>query len=280
MIIVFIGSVFSPYYAWRRRSGPADPTAFCAVNVALYGPAGRWAMTERGAGPRARASDHLAIGPSQISWDRGRLTIAIDEIAVPIPRRVRGTVTVTPTSAPSRPFHLDADGHHRWRPIAPAARVEARFTVPDLSWSGHGYCDTNDGDRPLERDFLTWNWSREVRSAGGRIHYDARRVDGGRTTLALGLQPDGRLAPIGAPAPVALPRTGWHVTRETPAAEGHRPKIIMGMEDAPFYARAVVSTDWGDGPATFVHEALSLPRFSNPVVQAMLPFRMPRRAGS
>ena len=36
-IIAFIGSVFSPYYAW---SGRRDPLNHCAVNVALYGERG------------------------------------------------------------------------------------------------------------------------------------------------------------------------------------------------------------------------------------------------
>ncbi len=55
-IIAFIGSVFSPYYAWARRHGPADPANHCALNVALYGPRGkRWCMTERGAGRSAAA---------------------------------------------------------------------------------------------------------------------------------------------------------------------------------------------------------------------------------
>ena len=47
-IIAFIGSVFSPYYAWARRQGRGDPHNFCSINVALYGKGGkRWAMTER-----------------------------------------------------------------------------------------------------------------------------------------------------------------------------------------------------------------------------------------
>ena len=37
-IIAFIGSVFSPYYAWARRRGPADPARFCACT---------WRCTDR-----------------------------------------------------------------------------------------------------------------------------------------------------------------------------------------------------------------------------------------
>ena len=58
-LIAFVGSVFSPYYAWaRRRAGPAgaDPLNHCAVNVALYGRSGsRWATY-----PRARLSRRRA----------------------------------------------------------------------------------------------------------------------------------------------------------------------------------------------------------------------------
>ena len=36
-IIAFIGSVFSPYYAWSRARGHGDPYNHCALNVSLYG---------------------------------------------------------------------------------------------------------------------------------------------------------------------------------------------------------------------------------------------------
>jgi carotenoid 1,2-hydratase len=53
-LIAFIGSVFSPYYAWARRRGGGDPEHHCALNVALYGAGGkRWALTERAAPPCA-----------------------------------------------------------------------------------------------------------------------------------------------------------------------------------------------------------------------------------
>ena len=41
-IIAFIGSVFSPYYAWARQRGRGDPENHVAVNVALYGTPGKW----------------------------------------------------------------------------------------------------------------------------------------------------------------------------------------------------------------------------------------------
>ncbi len=54
-LIAFVGSVFSPYYAWSGRADPLDHTA---LNVALYARrGGRWTLTERGRGDlRARAT--------------------------------------------------------------------------------------------------------------------------------------------------------------------------------------------------------------------------------
>jgi carotenoid 1,2-hydratase len=48
------------------------------------------------------------------------------------------------------------------------------------------------------------------------------------------------------------------------------------LEDTPFYARSVLQTRLLGQDAIAVHESLSLDRFRNPIVQAMLPFRMPR----
>jgi len=53
-------------------------------------------------------------------------------------------------------------------------------------------------------------------------------------------------------------------------------KIVKTLEDAPFYARSVVSAKLLGEPVTLMHESLSLDRFKMPIVQAMLPFRMPR----
>ena len=74
-VIAFLGSVFSPYYAWARGRGVAKPEDHVALNVALYGPRARWAMTERGAGSLVRDADHLVIGPSGLAWDGTTLTI-------------------------------------------------------------------------------------------------------------------------------------------------------------------------------------------------------------
>ena len=119
-IIAFVGSVFSPYYKWRRRQGPADPMDHCAMNVALYGPgARRWTMTERPSCGLQRTQERLKIGPSSMTWDGTSLVIDLREIAVPWPSPVRGRVRVTPQATFDQAYALDAQGLHRWQPIAP-----------------------------------------------------------------------------------------------------------------------------------------------------------------
>ncbi|MFW5680508.1 MAG: carotenoid 1,2-hydratase, partial [Pseudomonadota bacterium] len=136
-----MGSVFSPYYAW---SGRTDPLDHCALNVALYGAGGkRWTMTERRRTAVERSADRLRIGPSALSWDGRTLTIDIDEVGAPIPRRLKGRVRLTTTALGGHVETLHAAGGHRWSPIAPAARVEVELEKPERSWSGVGYLDAN-----------------------------------------------------------------------------------------------------------------------------------------
>lgn len=82
------------------------------------------------------------------------------------------------------------------------------------------------------------------------------------------------MQPFTPPPNVALSRTGWQVGRSLRSESGAR--VIRTLEDAPFYARSVVATQLCGEPAMMMHESLSLDRFRRPVVQAMLPFRMPR----
>ena len=79
-IIAFIGSVFSPYYAW---SADRDPFAHCAMNVVLYGDHSRFAMTERGTESLSRGADHIAIGPSAMEWDGTALTVRFGRARCP-----------------------------------------------------------------------------------------------------------------------------------------------------------------------------------------------------
>lgn len=267
--------MFSPYYAFARRKGAADPLDHCAINVAVYSKGGnRWAMTERPRRAVSRTANMFTVGPSHLEWDGQSLTIRIDEIAVPIPRRLRGTIRVVPTALTQQAFTLNESGHHQWWPIAPCARVQVALDQPHLRWQGDGYFDMNCGDAPLESGFVDWQWSRGATRDGAVICYEALRRDGSRVDLAMAFDPQGGMRSFQPPPLQTLRRTGWRIGREVRSADTAR--VLKTLEDAPFYARSVVAAELMGERVTLMHESLSLDRFRMPVVQAMLPFRMPR----
>ncbi len=266
--------MFSPYYAWSRRRGTGDPTRHCAVNVALYGRPKAWTMTERSASALQRDATRLEIGPSSLHWDGASLVIRLDEITTPLPSRLRGEIRVHPAALTRRSFVLDAHDNHRWSPIAPVARVEVTLNRPELRWSGTGYLDSNEGDAALETDFQAWDWCRAPLGEGAAILYNATRREGGDASLALRIDRHGAVTAFAPPPVIALPRTGWRLPRAT---RGDSAAIRTTLEDTPFYARSVLDMQILGQPVIAMHESLSLDRFRTMAVQAMLPFRMPRR---
>ncbi len=281
-VIAMLGSVFSPYYRRARNRGLGDPFNFCGLNVALYGAAGkRWALTERGRNDLSIEAGRLAIGPSSLVWDGSSLTIDVREITVPIPSRLRGKIRLTPSATTAETFVLSSHGNHRWRPIAPFSRVELEFTNPALTWSGHGYFDWNSGDSPLENAFVGWDWSRASTAQGTTILYDGVRRQEDDFLLALKIDPDGTARSIEAPPTARLASTPvWRIRRATRSDGGSTAAVVKTLEDTPFYVRSIIQSQIGGDAIRAMHESLSLDRFVNPVVQRMLPFRMPRAARS
>jgi carotenoid 1,2-hydratase len=274
-IIAFIGSVFSPYYAAARRFGDGDPHNHCAINVALYGPRKRWALTERTRSDLNRDASRLQIGPSALSFDGAALKIDLDECTVPLPSRIRGTVRVTVGGLPDRAVLLDARGGHRWHPIAPCARIEVELEAPALRWKGHAYMDCNYGDEPLEYAFRRWDWARVALPDGTAVLYDIERRDGTQRSFALRFDRDGAMQKEELPERAPLATTLWGVRRFAHSEDG-APRLLQTVEDTPFYARSLVRLGLGGMPRIAMHESLSLDRVRNPIVRAMLPFRMPR----
>ena len=254
----------------------ADPLAHAALNVALYGRRGRWAMTERGSAAVRRDEASLTIGPSSLRWDGSTLVIAVRETGVPLPRPIRGEVRVTPEALTGFSATLDDGGRHRWRPMAPRARVEVALDQPSLCWSGTGYLDSNDGNEPLEAGFHRWDWSRAVLAGGETaILYDTFPRTGGERGIAIHIARSGTVAPIAPPPLVALPRTRWRLPRFT-RADDAASRVTRTLTDAPFYARSVLETRLLGSHAEAIHESVDLSRFAAPWTQLMLPFRMPR----
>jgi carotenoid 1,2-hydratase len=277
-LIAFVGSVFSPYYAWARRGGQASPENHCALNVAIYSKGqGRWAMTERGQRHCHRSERHFTIGPSQLSWDGDCLSIDINEVSVPLPHRIRGRIKVWPQQLFGYSTPLDEACQHRWGPLAPASRIEVDLNAPDLKWQGHAYLDSNEGDEPVDRGFHTWDWSRaRMRDGSTLVFYDMQAPGKADRVLSLRFTPKGTVEPVAVPPTQRLPKTAWRIARRMRSA--HAVRVHEQLEDTPFYQRALLQFEHEGEHLLAFHETLSVPRLVSPVVQAMLPWRMPRRA--
>ncbi len=275
-VIGFIGSVFSPWYAW---SGRRDPANHCCINVATYGPGGRFAMTDRGRHALRQSSDTLRIGPSSMRWHNGVLSIELDEKgALPRLGRIKGRVTVTPLTVTGVEMPLTPDGAHIWRPFGPSAKIDVCLDAEGWQWQGDGYFDANFGTRALEQDFDSWSWARFPTRGGAACFYQAERVDG--TSLRAGVHFDGQgIAQVIEVPKARLGRSLWGLERSTWCDTGSDPEAVMGLLDAPFYDRSMVRTRIDGNLVTGVHETLDLRRFRSRVIKAMLAVRVPRRAG-
>jgi carotenoid 1,2-hydratase len=282
-VIAFVGSVFSPYYHWSGRREPENHVTF---NVALYGPGGNaWAMTERGRAALTLSANRLQIGGSSLALENGTLRITFDEVFLPWPgqrlwpKRMRGQMVLTPRFIGQHVFCLDNHARHHWSPIMPSARVEVTGDAfVEGGWSGEGYHDTNWGDRPLEQDFIGWDWGRGAVSDGGAVLiYDAVAAGGGEKRLGLRFSHDGDLQEFDLPRRQPLPRGFWGVGGGIAAAAGFSPRLVRRLEDSPFYRRSLVETALDGETILMMHETLDCRRLSMPLVRLMLPFRMPRR---
>ncbi|MEM8650642.1 MAG: carotenoid 1,2-hydratase [Pseudomonadota bacterium] len=267
--------MFSPYYAWSGRKNPNDHVA---LNVGLYGRGvKRWTMTERGEGSLSQQPDYLQIGPSSLSWDGENLVIEIDEWANPIPRKVKGVITISTQALTDKVFQLDGNGRHFWHPLAPKASVKVQFENPTLDWSGKAYIDSNWGSESLEEGFENWDWSRAHLSDGTGILYDAFTRDGDNRQLALKIEEDGSVREIEIDPRRELKKGPiWRVHRSTLCSQSGKPKTLKMLEDTPFYTRSYVSTLFENEETIAVHESLDCNRFASNWVRCLLPFRMPR----
>lgn len=277
-IIAFVGSVFSPYYAWARRSGEVDPDNHCALNVALYSRnAKRWTMTERGARHCFRDANQFSIGPSHLRWDGQSLVIDINEVGVPWPHSVRGQVRVHPQQLFNFSTTIDAKGQHRWGPLAPSARVEVVMDSPAQRWQGLGYLDSNEGDEPIDRSCREWDWSRSPMKDGSTaVIYDIQgQPFHGEKLIALRFTPQGEVLPFEAPKRQSLPTTLWRLGRRM-RSDG-AVSVTEQLENTPFYQRALLHSHLLGEEVQSFHESITMSRLVSPEVQAMLPWRMPRR---
>ncbi len=272
--------MFSPYY---KQSGRDIPIDHSCLNIALYGKGGRWVMTERGEADTRQECDCLQIGPSAMRWDNDKLIIDIEErdirLGIPWRRRVKGQIVLTPEMLNTRGFKLDPAGRHCWQAIAPRAHIEVKMDAPDVQWTGSAYLDSNCGSEPIEDGFQSWHWSRahlgHGRDAQVAVIYEGKRRDGTHFGSALRFGADGVPREEELPLVAPLPRTWWAMKRQTRADKGLA-SVVKTWEDSPFYARSTVASRLFGESVVAVQESISLDRLVNPVVQFMLPYKMPR----
>ena len=275
-MIAFVGSVFSPYYYRANQKAPADPNHYCCINVAVYSPGKkRWTMTERKREAMHRDAQYFSVGPSDLTWENDRLTIRINERAIPFGQKVSGTITVHPESLFNYSVPLDAGKQHRWGPLAPTARVAVDLPNPGVKWTGHAYLDSNEGDEAIDRPFLEWDWARAgLKDGSTAVIYDVTEKSGQENLLLLRFTKSGTVETIDEAPRQKLPLSWWRIQRhlrsQTPV------RVIQDLEDTPFYTRSVLEAQWLGEPVHAMHETLKIPRFSSTVVQWMLPWRMPR----
>jgi carotenoid 1,2-hydratase len=240
-------------------------------------------MTERGSGDVQQSHDELIIGPSAMRWEANgggdRLIIDIEErdirLGIPWRRRVAGQIIIEPEVLNQRSFSLDPAGQHHWHCIAPRARIRVNMERPDIRWSGSAYLDSNHGHEPIEAGFENWHWSRAHLGRDVAVIYEGVRRDGSEFASALRFDASGSPREEELPLVAPLPNTWWGLPRQTRADRGHA-SVIKTWEDSPFYARSTLGMRLFGERVIAVQESISLNRLINPIVQFMLPYKMPR----
>jgi carotenoid 1,2-hydratase len=105
--------------------------------------------------------------------------------------------------------------------------------------------------------------------------YDVREKSGAEKLLALRFLKDGKVEDFSLGERKKLPKTMWKIQRHL-RSDRDAVKVLEDLEDTPFYSRSILSGNWLGEEVTCMHETLNIPRFSSPIVQMMLPWRMPR----
>jgi carotenoid 1,2-hydratase len=304
-LILFAGSVFSPFYAERLRRGEtARGREHPAVNLALYertAGASRpttqrlWAMNEYPPSALRLEDRRIVIDQSFIEYDEdGSARIELHEETTHFfgdpGQRVDATLRITARRPPAPPLLLGenaAQQAHFWQPLVVAgeAEVELFYGGRRVHFRGRAYGDRNFGSGRLEDTFRRWSWahgSSEAADAPSLLLYRAERRDGGVTGLRVTYRDN------------TSPRSAQQFTQTSSRAPNLRQRgflwlpvptqVSVGdarcerqpggrLEDAPFYARYLARLSDSAGTYFGVGEYLDLDRFARRAVQELLTFK-------
>jgi carotenoid 1,2-hydratase len=108
------------------------------------------------------------------------------------------------------------------------------------------------------------------------VCYEGERGDGSLFASALRYDRHGVPEPVDLPPIAQLPASRWRIDRRTRSDIGVA-QVRRTWEDTPFYARSELASRFAGEEVVTVQESLDMQRFSSPIVQFMLPYRMPRR---
>jgi carotenoid 1,2-hydratase len=100
--------------------------------------------------------------------------------------------------------------------------------------------------------------------------------NGATHSIACAFGRDGSVSALPIAGLHTASKTGWRMVRPYRSEAGEH-GLIATVEDTPFYARSLVAQIIDGEKVTAIHESLSATRFASPIVQLMLPWRMPRR---
>lgn len=305
-LILFAGSVFSPFYAERLRLGePARGHEHPAVNLAFYErspgasrPATQrlWAMNEYRPSALSMGERRIAIGDSFIEYaDDGSARIELHEDTTRFfgdpGQRVDATLRITAQNPTEPPLLLGENASreaHFWQPLVVAgdAEVELSYGERRIRFSGRAYADRNFGSGRLENTFTRWSWAHGIAESPDTrralLLYRAERRDCGVTGLRVAYhdvrQPrDVRSDTRSSSSAPSLRQRGFLwlpvPTRVTVDDVRCERELDGRLEDAPFYARYLARLRDTSGSYLGVGEYLDLERFRRRAVQELLTFK-------
>jgi carotenoid 1,2-hydratase len=218
-LILFAGSVFSPYYADRLHRGEAAiGLEHPAVNLALYErPSAAalsmkqrlWVMNEYPPSALRLDCHRINVQRSFIAQaETGELHVELREevtrffarpgprlslkLRVSAPRFYEGATAEEPILLGQNA----AGEQHLWQPLILAAEAEVELSCGSLNirYRGVAYSDRNFGNGRLEDTFRRWSWAHGVAEQPGErrtalVLYQAQRREGGVTGLVLSYSP-------------------------------------------------------------------------------------------
>ncbi|NCW40451.1 MAG: carotenoid 1,2-hydratase, partial [Betaproteobacteria bacterium] len=113
-----------------------------------------------------------------------------------------------------------------------------------------------------------------LRDGSTAVIYDMQWPQQADHVLSLRFDRQGAVETFQPPPRQTLPRTRWGLKRQMRSPSAVR--VQHQLEDTPFYQRSLLTHELLGETVQSFHETLSVPRLVSPIVQTMLPWRMPR----